>query len=70
MARARAQGKHIARPALAKLKQTEIADLYAQGISMNHISKQLGIPYGIVYNYVQKIKQAQTKTLPGRRAVD
>jgi len=70
MAWAKAQSKHIARPALAELKQAEIQDLYAQGLSMNQISKQIGVAYGTVYNYVQKIRQAQTKTLPGRRAVD
>lgn len=63
MARAKAQGKHIARPALAELKQAEIGNLYAQGLSMNQISKQIGVAYGTVYNYVQKIRQAQTKTL-------
>lgn len=65
MARAKAQGKHIARPALAELKQAQIRDLYAQGLSMNQISKQIGVAYGTVYNYVQKIRQDQTNSLVG-----
>lgn len=56
MARAKAQGKHVARPALAKLKQAEIYKLFAEGISMNQISKRIGVAYGTVYNYVQKRK--------------
>ncbi|PHK39281.1 recombinase family protein [Spirosoma panaciterrae] len=62
MARAKAQGKHIARPPLVESKQTEIARLYSQGVSMNQISKQIGVAYGTVYNYVQKIR-LKTKTL-------
>lgn len=62
MERARAQGKHIARPPLVESKQTEIATLYSQGVSMNQISKQLGVAYCTVYNYVQKIR-LKTKTL-------
>lgn len=62
MARAKAQGKHIARPPLVESKQAEIARLYGQGVSMNQISKQLGVAYGTVYNYVQKIR-LKTKTL-------
>jgi len=62
MARAKAQGKHIARPPLVESKQAEIATLYSQGVSINQISKQLGIAYGTVYNYVQKIR-LKTKTL-------
>ncbi len=58
MARAKAQGKHVARPALAELKQAEIHKLFAEGISMNQISKRIGVAYGTVYNYVQKGKAA------------
>jgi len=58
MARAKAQGKHVARPALATLKQAEIHKLFAEGISMNQISKRIGVAYGTVYNYVQKGKAA------------
>jgi len=63
MARAKAQGKHVARPPLAASKQVEIEALHAQGVSMNQISKQIGVAYGTVYNYVQKIRQIQTKAL-------
>ncbi|GAA4462970.1 recombinase family protein [Nibrella saemangeumensis] len=62
MARAKAQGKHIARPPLLESKQAEIARLYGQGVSMNQISKQIGVAYGTVYNYVQKIR-LKTKAL-------
>lgn len=62
MARAKAQGKHIARPPLLESKQTETARLHGLGISMNQISKQLGVAYGTVYSYVQKSK-LKTKTL-------
>lgn len=56
MARAKAQGKHIARPPLNRVKQEAICHLFNQGVSMNQISKQLGVAYGTVYNYVQKQK--------------
>lgn len=58
MARAKAQGKHVARPALAALKQAEIHKLFAEGVSMNQISKRIGIAYGTVYNYIRKGKSA------------
>ena len=63
MARAKAQGKHVARPPLVQAKQIQIEELYGQGMSMNEVSKRLGVAYGTVYNYVQKIKQAKTKSL-------
>lgn len=56
MARAKAQGKRISRPALPIQQQQEIFELQNQGLSMNKISKQLGIAYGTVYNYVGKLK--------------
>ena len=59
MARAKAQGKHIARPPLAKLKQEVIHALFKEGVSMNQISKRIGVAYGTVYNYVQKRKAAE-----------
>lgn len=58
MARAKAQGKHVARPALAKSKQEAIHELFKEGVSMNQTSKRIGIAYGTVYNYVQKRKVA------------
>lgn len=58
MARAKAQGKHVARPALALSKQQAIYSLFEQGVSMNQISKRINVAYGTVYNYVQKRKSA------------
>ena len=57
MARAKAQGKRIARPPLAKSIQQRIHQLYADNISIKKISQQLGISYGSAWNYVQKIKK-------------
>lgn len=57
MARAKAQGKHIARPPLAKHLQTKILALQKEGLSMNKISKTLGIAYGTVYNYRLKLSE-------------
>jgi len=54
MARAKAQGKHIARPPIAKQMQEKIIELQREGVSMNKISKTLGIAYGTVYNYRSK----------------
>jgi DNA invertase Pin-like site-specific DNA recombinase len=57
MARAKAQGKRIARAPLPTGLQASIATLYKQGISISQISKQLGIGYGTAWNYVQPYKQ-------------
>lgn len=54
---AKSLGKRISRPALPTNKQLEIFELQKQGLSMNKISKQLGIAYGTVYNYVSKLKR-------------
>ena len=54
MARAKAQGKRIARPPIAKELQAKIIELQREGLSMNKISKTLGIAYGTVYNYRSK----------------
>ena len=64
MARAKAQGKHIARPRIAKHLQQKIVDLQQAGLSLNKISKVLGIAYGTVYNYQLK-KQGVTDTPKG-----
>jgi DNA invertase Pin-like site-specific DNA recombinase len=56
MARAKAQGKRISRAPLAKELQARIAALYAEGLSIHQISKQLGIGYGTAWNYVQHAK--------------
>ena len=62
MARAKAQGKRISRAPLARPLQTRIARLYAQGTSISHISKQLGIGYGTAWNYVQRLKAPEAGT--------
>jgi DNA invertase Pin-like site-specific DNA recombinase len=56
MARARAQGKPIARPPLPAGVQERLAALYHQGLSIHQISKQLGIGYGTAWNYIQRLK--------------
>ena len=56
------QGKRISRAPLARPIQRRIARLYAQGISISHISKQLGIGYGTAWNYVQRLKATETGT--------
>ena len=56
MARARAQGKRIARAPLSAAVQRRIATLYHQGLSIHQMSKQLGIGYGTAWNYVQRVK--------------
>jgi len=60
MARAKAQGKRISRAPIAKGIQVRIAELHAQGTSLHQISKQLGLGYGTVWNYVQHAKQARS----------
>jgi DNA invertase Pin-like site-specific DNA recombinase len=59
MARARAQGKPISRAPLPAAVQRRIAALYHQGLSIQQISKQLGIGYGTAWNYVQRVKTGQ-----------
>jgi DNA invertase Pin-like site-specific DNA recombinase len=49
---AKAQGKNISRPKIAKQKIEKILELKAQGFSMNKISKLSGVSYGTVYNYL------------------
>jgi len=56
MARAKAQEKRISRAPLAEELQARIAALYAEGLSIHQISKQLGIGYGTAWNYVQHVK--------------
>ena len=59
MARAKAQGKHMARPPIAKELQVKIIELQREGVSMNKISKTLGIAYGTVYNYRSKMSKIE-----------
>lgn len=56
MARAKAQGKRISRTPIAEELQVRIAALYAEGLSIHQISKQLGIGYGTAWNYVHRAK--------------
>ena len=58
MARAKAQGKHVARPPRAQATQEVIPQLLHEGLPMNQVSKQLGVAYGTVYNYAQNLKSA------------
>jgi DNA invertase Pin-like site-specific DNA recombinase len=59
MARAKAQGKRISRAPLAQDIQERIATLYGQGVSIHHISKQLGIGYGTAWKYAQDAKHSR-----------
>ena len=56
MARAKAQGKRISRPALSYTTQQQIKQLYEDKVSIKQISKQLNISYGSAWNYVQLFK--------------
>jgi DNA invertase Pin-like site-specific DNA recombinase len=57
MVRAKAQGKRISRGPIARDLQVRIATLHAQGVSVQQISKQLGIGYGTAWNYVHRTTQ-------------
>ena len=59
MARAKAQGKHISRPPIVKELQQKIIELQREGVSMNKISKTLGIAYGTVYNYRSTMSETE-----------
>jgi DNA invertase Pin-like site-specific DNA recombinase len=58
MARARAQGKHVSRPRIPTSTQAKIRQLRLQNppVSINAISKQLGIAYGTAWNYVNALE--------------
>src|ERR671914_435275 len=43
MARAKAQGKRTSRPPLPEATRKKIAELYARGVSIKRIAKELGI---------------------------
>lgn len=59
MARAKAQGKKVSRPTLSASVQQQIKDLHDQRVSINQISKQLGIGYGTAWNYVQQLSSSR-----------
>jgi DNA invertase Pin-like site-specific DNA recombinase len=65
MARAKAQGKRIARASLPKGTQARIARLYQQGMSMSQSSQRLGIGYGTAWNSVQPYKRATSSPTLG-----
>src|ERR671913_2401897 len=52
MARAKAQGKRTSRPPISEATRRRIAELHAQGVSVNRIAKELGIAYGTAWNYI------------------
>ena len=54
MARAKLQGKRVSRPTIPEEVQQQIAKLYARGVSINQISKQVGVAYGTAWNYVKR----------------
>jgi DNA invertase Pin-like site-specific DNA recombinase len=56
MARAKAQGKRISQAPIAKPVQDCIAELHAQGFSIQQIRKRLRMAYGTAWNYVQRLK--------------
>jgi DNA invertase Pin-like site-specific DNA recombinase len=53
MARAKSQGKRCSRPRIAPETQAEIERLWREGVSINRISKNLGIAYGTAWNYLK-----------------
>lgn len=61
MARAKAQGKRIARQPIPVGVQRRIAQLHASRTSINQISQRLGIGYGTAWNYVQRLKEGETR---------
>src|SRR3954452_15462633 len=53
MARAKAQGKRTSRPPIPEATRRRIAELYAQGVSIKRIAKELKIAYGTAWNYAK-----------------
>src|SRR5436305_14143974 len=53
MARAKAQGKRTSRPPIPEATRRRIAELYAQGVSVKRIAKELKIAYGTAWNYAK-----------------
>ncbi len=70
MARAKAQGKRIARQPIPAGVRRRITQLYTSGTSINQISQRLGIGYGTAWNYVQRLKEGEphesSRTMAGR----
>jgi DNA invertase Pin-like site-specific DNA recombinase len=64
MARARAQGKRTSRPPIPEKTRRKIAELYAQGVSIKRITKELGIAYGTAWNYIKGMSVDATNHKP------
>jgi DNA invertase Pin-like site-specific DNA recombinase len=56
MQRAKAQGKHIARPPISPALKREIAKLVREKVSINQIAKRLQIGYATAHKYVKGAK--------------
>jgi DNA invertase Pin-like site-specific DNA recombinase len=56
MALAKPQGKRISRAPIVQQVRERIAALHAQGLSIQHIRKQLRIAYGKAWSYVQRLR--------------
>ncbi len=58
MQRAKEEGTRVGRPPIPEEKQKEIRRLYVEeNVSINQISKWLGVAYGTAWNYVQDIEE-------------
>jgi DNA invertase Pin-like site-specific DNA recombinase len=56
MARAKAQGKRMPRAPIAKQVQERMAELPAQGLSIQQVRKWLRVAYGTAWDDVQRLK--------------
>ncbi|MGT2471643.1 recombinase family protein [Paraburkholderia terrae] len=56
--RARAQGKTLGRPLVAGKREKQILDLYATGLGMNKIAKQVGVGSGTVQRIIRESNAA------------
>ena len=62
MARAKAEGKRVSRPRIPEAVRDQIRSLHREGVSVNQISKRLGVSYGTAWNYT---RPARTPLRPG-----
>jgi transposase len=62
MARAKAEGKRVSRPRIPQATQREIAALHTDGVSINQISKRLGVSYGTAWNYAKRSEANRAPT--------
>jgi len=53
MQRAKEEGTHVGRPPIPEEKQEKIRQFKEDGVSINQISKQLGVAYGTAWNYAR-----------------